>query len=459
MTYNIIFPYLKGFHLTLCSHLPNRDEEGWKVKELEWIGHLHNRLSEGRISQEEYEETISLTYDTSKAPKKIKPVKRFKSCLKALDSFFEIESPPIIMERTANVQMAVYGFVDASKSGFGASINYENGVRYRIGTWGKDTDNESSNYREFANLVETLEVEAEEGRLDNVTLIIATDNSTAEAAVYKGNSTNEKLFDLIVRFRTLELKVGGKFIVTHVSGKRMVKQGTDGISRGHLREGISIGEQMLSFCPWNLSSLDRSKELKGWLLEVFGKRLEFLEPHQWFNRGHDHAGGSRDDNGFWRLKLRKGSFVWSPPPAAADAALEELRKARLKRRNSTHIIVIPKLLTPLWLKQMNKACDFVITIKNTHVFWPESMCESLILGICFPYISCRPWQIRRTPKLLSMGRAMSGVSSKDQMDPGDLLRKLLAFTKRLPSLPASVVWSLLFFKKRDEVSHPLSGSK
>jgi len=458
MTYNIIFPYLKGFHLTLCSHLPNRDEEGWKVKELEWIGHLHNRLSEGKISQEEYEETISLTYDTSKAPKKIKPVKRFKSCLKALDSFFEIESPPIIMERTANVQMAVYGFVDASKSGFGASIDYENGVRYRIGTWGKDTENESSNYREFANLVETLEVEAGEGRLDNVTLIIATDNSTAEAAVYKGNSTNEKLFDLIVRFRTLELKVGGKFVVTHVSGKRMVKQGTDGISRGHLREGISIGEQMLDFCPWNLSSLERSKELKHWLEEVFGKKLEFLEPHQWFNRGHDHAGGSRDYNGFWRLKLRKGMFVWSPPPAAADAALEELRKARLKRRISTHIIVIPKLLTPLWLKQMNKACDFVITIKNTHAFWPESMCESLILGICFPYISCRPWQIRRTPKLLSMGRAMSGVSSKDQMDPGDLLRKLLAFTKRLPSLPASVVWSLLFFKKRDEVSHPLSGS-
>jgi len=308
------------------------------------------------------------------------------------------------------------------------------------------------------NLVETLEAEADDGRLDNVTLIIATDNSTAEAAVYKGNSTNEKLFNLIIRFRTLELKVGGKFLVTHVSGKRMVKQGTDGISRGHLREGISIGEQMLSFCPWNISALDRSKNLTTWLLEVFGKKLEFLEPHQWFNRGHDHAGGKRDESGFWRLNFRKGNFVWSPPPAAADAALEELRKARLKRRNSTHFIVIPKLLTPLWLKQMNKACDFVLTIKNTHSFWPESMCEPLILGICFPYIPCRPWQIRRTPKLLSMGRTMSGVSSKDQMDPGNLLRKLLEFTKRLPSLPASVVWSLLFFKKRVEVSHPLAGS-
>ena len=29
MVYDVIFPYLKGFHLVLASHLPNRDEEGW----------------------------------------------------------------------------------------------------------------------------------------------------------------------------------------------------------------------------------------------------------------------------------------------------------------------------------------------------------------------------------------------------------------------------------------------
>ena len=30
MTYPILFPYLKGFHLTLCTHLSGRDKEGWK---------------------------------------------------------------------------------------------------------------------------------------------------------------------------------------------------------------------------------------------------------------------------------------------------------------------------------------------------------------------------------------------------------------------------------------------
>ena len=38
--YDSILPYLKDFHLTLAGHLPCRDEEGWKMAELEWIGHL-----------------------------------------------------------------------------------------------------------------------------------------------------------------------------------------------------------------------------------------------------------------------------------------------------------------------------------------------------------------------------------------------------------------------------------
>ena len=35
MTYSVIFPYLKGFHLTLAQHLPKRNEEGLKLSDLE----------------------------------------------------------------------------------------------------------------------------------------------------------------------------------------------------------------------------------------------------------------------------------------------------------------------------------------------------------------------------------------------------------------------------------------
>ena len=447
MTYEILFPFLKGFHLALCAHLPRRDEEGWKLKDLEWIGFLEERISQGKLSEKEKSNLLDEQFDFSKAPKQIKVGKRFRSCLEALEKFFSLTTPPIITDRSTKIQMAVYGFVDASKSGFGASIDHGNRVTYRMGIWGRDTEEDSSNYREFANLVETLEEESMDGSLDGAMLIIATDNSTVESAIYKGNSSNEKLFELIVRLRLLELKVGGKFIVSHVSGKRMVHQGTDGISRGHLREGISVADMMLDFCPWHQSALERSSSLLEWVKSVFSNSVEVLTPEGWYTRGHDHNGCYEDDKGFTRLKIKKGTFLWAPPPAAAEAAIEELRKARLKRRESTHLLIIPKLMTPLWLKQMHKACDIVIPIKPIHTFWSTNMYEPFMLGIAFPFIPHRPWQLRRTPKLLSVAREVHKVQEADsQMDPGHILRKLSLLTKRLPSMQASMVWKLLYFK-------------
>ena len=84
---------------------------------------------------------------------------------------------------------------------------------------------------------------------------------------------------------------------------------------------------MLDFIPLDVSALDRTELLKPWLHSWMGKDLEFLSPSDWFRRGHDHSGGSYDQQGFWRHKCVKGSYVWSPAPAAADVALEELRKA------------------------------------------------------------------------------------------------------------------------------------
>ena len=38
MTFPVLFLYLKGFHLTLCSHFLGRDKEGQKRNDLEEIG-------------------------------------------------------------------------------------------------------------------------------------------------------------------------------------------------------------------------------------------------------------------------------------------------------------------------------------------------------------------------------------------------------------------------------------
>ena len=66
-----------------------------------------------------------------------------------------------------------------------------------------------------------VEQAAEKDWLNDSTLVMATDNQVVEASIYKGNSTLPKLFDLIVRIKMVELKVGMNLTVTHVSGSRM----------------------------------------------------------------------------------------------------------------------------------------------------------------------------------------------------------------------------------------------
>ena len=132
MTYELLFPFLKGFHLTLLQYLPCRDEEGWKIKEVAWIAFCRREnisLGDERIDYA--------------PPTVVKPVPRFFECLQALKTFFLPTIPPIVTDRSLQIFLVLYGFADAPKSGFGASLQTEHGLRYRIGTWGYDDDTES----------------------------------------------------------------------------------------------------------------------------------------------------------------------------------------------------------------------------------------------------------------------------------------------------------------------------
>jgi hypothetical protein len=84
------------------------------------------------------------------------PVPHFLDDLWALTNIFSVASPPTIVVRSVKVCMVVYGFGDASGKYFGSTLH----------CWdlGDDESSESSNWREFANVVEALEDEAEGSR-------------------------------------------------------------------------------------------------------------------------------------------------------------------------------------------------------------------------------------------------------------------------------------------------------
>ena len=54
------------------------------------------------------------------------------------------------------------------------------------------------------------------------------------------------------------------------------------------------------------------------------------------------GGGRVGGDGFWRPRVAPPStYLWHPPPAAANVALEQLRIARIKRQQSAHMLFAP----------------------------------------------------------------------------------------------------------------------
>jgi hypothetical protein len=458
MTFEFITHHLKGFHLTLASYHDKRDSDGWRLSNNEWLAYLEGRVEKKQLAPTELShlartdldppQTPTKTPDTPpiyNPPERIKAGAHLLNDLTALSQFFELSVPPAVEVRKQKVCLLLYGFADASGGGLGSTVLIPGtGIRYRVGVWGSDESN-SSNFREFENVVMTVEEESRNGTLKGALMYLFTDNSTVEGALYKGNTPSKKLFSLIVRLRKTAFENGATIVISHDSGKRMIAQGTDGISCGELNEGVGTGAPMLSFIPLHLSAIESSPSLLLWILSWFGNDAELLSPSDRFVRAHDLVEGNYDDYGYWRYSIKPGKYIWAPPPAAADVALEELRKAVMKRQSATHLFVVPRLLTPEWRRQLNKTADLVFFVEPGSGYWPPDMYEPLTFGFIFPLLSVPPWSRRRTPKLLHMARSLPKMLKTTDVAAGHILCKFCQKNWDLSSLSEPVVRALLFY--------------
>lgn len=182
--------------------------------------------------------------------------------------------------------------------------------------------------------------------------------------------------------------------------------------------------------------------------------LETLEPEDWYGKGHDVRSWTKNARGIWYPDVRKGTYLWQPPPAAAKFALEEIRRARLKRQDSTHVFVCPRLMAPLWRRQLHKVADIVFEIPCAAIpEWDATHHEPLVVGIVFPCVFCRPWQLRNTPKFLAVARKLRALWKKNPAGARPFLRQLRVFAKSLPTMSQGVVWELLQAEESDFVLH------
>ena len=392
-------------------------------------------------------EVASREDDTS-APTLVKAQFLMKEHIAVLMDMFSPKDPVLRLVRGSAILEALYIFGDASGLGFGSSWLSGSDIRYRFGVWGSKAETSTtSNYRELRNLVETLERSGLNGELKGKEIFLFTDNSTAESIAAKGSSVSPLLFELITRLYKLTMKFMCSVHIIHVAGTRMIEQGTDGLSRGDLLEGVLNGKRMLSFIPLHLSALEREPALKDWILSWAGsgrkEKIEFLSPVDWFVRGHDICGYRVNSDGRKLPTYRKGILVWMPPPAAARQALEELRQARHKRQVSTHIFIVPHLMTPEWKTQLYKTADLLFTLPFGDKYWPTSNHESLTIAVCFPYLRRAPWELRSSPLMGRMAGELHQMLSKDPSSGRDLLSQLFELSTRLDKVSLRQLRKLL----------------
>ena len=453
-TFPSVFPYLKGFYLTLNTWRKGRNDEGWKFTMSEWRAALD---MDDAIPSYKVEAAAKRGGDTqmySDRPVMVKTVPRLAPDLLALTELFEGKVPAQRLVRGDSVQVAKFAFGDASGGGFGSSweANGSNKeveeVAYRFGTWDETSSAQSSNYRELRNLTETLELMSEKGELHGTEWFMFTDNATAESAFAKGSSSSKLLFELILRLRKLEMQSHCKIHVIHVAGTRMIAQGSDGLSRGNLSEGVMRGLNMKDFVPINKSAFERSPKLKDWLNDWTGNQCTFLEAAGWFTTGHelDDEFWEENPDGLRIPSTRPGTFVWSPPPIAGGIAMEELRRSRHKSVQSTHVVVIPRLCSTEWRKQLHKAADVILSLPVGHPAWPSDMHEPLTLAILFPYLSHRPWELRRSPRVMELANAVRKVWESDVLSEGPILRQLWSLPRELSSVSESMASKMLYGK-------------
>jgi len=117
-TYPCITPFLKGFHNTLDGWRVGRDGEGWK---------LTRRDSTLGFWDETLQRWESFDHAPESPPTQVAPAPRLQSDLNCLITLFSPDTPPTRIVRSNTICYALYGFVDASGSGFGSSIEMPDG--------------------------------------------------------------------------------------------------------------------------------------------------------------------------------------------------------------------------------------------------------------------------------------------------------------------------------------------
>jgi hypothetical protein len=367
-------------------------------------------------------------------------VPRLRDDLKVLIQLTEAEAPSLRRVRAIRKAQILYGFGDASGSGFGWCIDFGDGVRYELGEWCDKIQEASSNYRELQNLVNAMLRAAQEWRLDGCELLLYTDNKTAEGSFFWRTAKTRALFELFVTLYKLQMQFDFILHLVWISGTRMIQQGTDGLSGGEKNILATCGMSLGGMVHLHLSATAQSAMLEDWIRgwADTGRQLEVLE------LGVVHLGSPT-------------GILWMVSGAGRSGCGHHFCDALHKRPSCFHVFSTPLLMTNRWSKQLLKATDVYFYLKAENMIWNNSQHEPHGIFISLPLSRNEPWRLRRTKTVVDMESSLQELPPDDFLQKGNILRKFLGLTRQLETILEGLVRDLLHTPGRGSL--PGSASK
>ena len=92
---------------------------------------------------------------------------------------------------------------------------------------------------------------------------------------------------------------------------------------------------------------------------------------------------------------------------------------------------------------MIKAADLLFEVPVGHPVWPAEMHEPLTVAVIFPYLSRRPWELRKTGLLVELGRKLCIVLKEDPDVGRDILLELCLLTRQMDTMSVRDLCRLL----------------
>ena len=114
-------------------------------------------------------------------------------------------------------------------------------------------------------------------------LFLFTANEVAERTYFRGSSLSSRLHQMTLELWKIELD--GELIIRFIwiLGKRMISQGTDGVSWADLLSVEIGGQNFLKYLPLDETAFEKQQGLTKNLLSWVDKGLQVATTEDWFD--------------------------------------------------------------------------------------------------------------------------------------------------------------------------------